>query len=195
MVLRLDLVVVARDTERLEIVTQARQRALVQKAGQIVGTVRHQLAASEADEQVKIFARDLFQRRICSGFGKFGVCDAERARIAVQFRELFQQRRVRGTPQQRRQEFIFLRAASLSSMSLAELAPNRSGRKVARSTPVATSTETTRSTGTRSQLNTDGCEIPIRRASSLTLPAARIASWRPGSRILVSAVGMLVPVR
>jgi hypothetical protein len=35
----------------------------------------------------------------------------------------------------------------------------------------------------RSQFDTDGCEMPMRRASSLTPPTARIASWSPGSRM------------
>jgi hypothetical protein len=42
---------------------------------------------------------------------------------------------------------------------------------------------TTRSAGTRVQFDTDGCEMPIWRASSLTPPTARIASLRPESRI------------
>src|SRR3954449_12841466 len=49
--------------------------------------------------------------------------------------------------------------------------------------PVAASTASTRSAGTLSQFETDGCDIPIRRASSETPPTACIASLSPGSRI------------
>src|SRR5262249_11711547 len=45
------------------------------------------------------------------------------------------------------------------------------------------STESTRSAGTRSQFDTEGCEKPIRRASSLPPPAARGASSKPGPRL------------
>src|SRR5262245_33333197 len=56
--------------------------------------------------------------------------------------------------------------------------------------PVAASTVSTRSAGMRSQFDTEGCEMPIRRASSLTPPAARMASCRPGSR-MCSILGQL----
>src|SRR6187455_2066761 len=39
----------------------------------------------------------------------------------------------------------------------------------------------------RVQFDTDGCEIPSCLASSLTPPAARIASSSPGSRIVLTA--------
>src|SRR5262245_34599626 len=76
------------------------------------------------------------------------------------------------------------RAALISSVAgFAAGSPNRSGRKILRSTPLTASTIGTRSAGTRVQFDTDGCEIPILRASSLTPPAARTASSRPASRI------------
>ena len=56
-------------------------------------------------------------------------------------------------------------------------------RRIARLTPVAASTETTRSAGTRDQFETDDCEMPIFRASAPTPPATRIASSRPSSLI------------
>ena len=73
------------------------------------------------------------------------------------------------------------RAASTSSTSppsrmLAVEIGAQDVRDRRRSRPRPTST---RSAGTRVQFETDGCEMPIWRASSLTPPAARIASSRP----------------
>src|SRR5262249_20372692 len=59
----------------------------------------------------------------------------------------------------------------------------RSGRRIARLTPVAASTDNTRSAGMRDQFDTDGWEMPIFRASAPTPPATRIASSSPTSLI------------
>ena len=59
--------------------------------------------------------------------------------------------------------------------------------------PLAFSTWRTRSAGTLVQFETDGCEIPIRRASSVTPPTARIASWSPRSAMV--HVVLLIPAR
>jgi DNA-binding transcriptional regulator YdaS (Cro superfamily) len=44
---------------------------------------------------------------------------------------------------------------------------------------IPASTASTRSAGMRSQLETEGCEMPMRRASSVMPPAARIAWSSP----------------
>src|SRR5215831_17488663 len=54
---------------------------------------------------------------------------------------------------------------------------------MARLTPVAASTNSTRSAGTRDQFDTEGWEMPIFRASAPTPPATRIASSSPTSLI------------
>ncbi len=76
------------------------------------------------------------------------------------------------------------RAASTSSRSIPLACWYRSGRSAPRLTPVIASTWSTRSAGTRSQFETEGCEMPIFRASSVTPPTACSASLRPGWRIV-----------
>ena len=54
-VLGLGLSVGLLDAQTLEVAAQPRQRALVEKAGQVVGRVGEQLAAAEPDEKVEVF--------------------------------------------------------------------------------------------------------------------------------------------
>src|SRR5258708_6393393 len=51
------------DADLSEVAAQPCQRPLVQKAGEIVGAVRQQLAAAESDKEVEIFPLKTF--RIC----------------------------------------------------------------------------------------------------------------------------------
>src|SRR5437879_5992940 len=48
------------DAERQQILAQARQRTLVEKAGQVIRAVGQQLTATDADEEIEILARDPF---------------------------------------------------------------------------------------------------------------------------------------
>src|SRR3954464_4846381 len=48
----------ALDSECIQILAHPRQRALVKEAGQIVGGIRQQLAATEADEEIEEFLAD-----------------------------------------------------------------------------------------------------------------------------------------
>ena len=59
MIFRFVLLLDAFDAERGEILTQPRQRPLVQEAGDIIGAVGHQFAAADADEEIEEFALDL----------------------------------------------------------------------------------------------------------------------------------------
>jgi len=58
MVFGLALRIAALDAQPLKIGAQARQRALVQETGQVIGAVRQQLAPPDADEKIKILARN-----------------------------------------------------------------------------------------------------------------------------------------
>jgi len=53
MVFRLDVILDPLDTEPRKIVAQPRQRTFIEKASEIIRTVGHQLAASNADEQLE----------------------------------------------------------------------------------------------------------------------------------------------
>src|SRR5262245_38880232 len=55
-VLGLGLALYALDSQALQVATQPRQRALVEKAGQVVGRIGQQLAASQSNEQVEVLA-------------------------------------------------------------------------------------------------------------------------------------------
>src|SRR5688572_28245203 len=57
-IFRLALTFSALDPELAQIRAQARQRTLVQEAGQIVGTVGQQLAAPKPDEKIELLALD-----------------------------------------------------------------------------------------------------------------------------------------
>src|SRR5256885_1322448 len=79
-----------RDGERAQIGAQARERAFIEKAGQIVRGVGKQLAASYTDEEVEEFARDLFGIRIMCGLRKRRVGETERRRIAAKLGKAFE---------------------------------------------------------------------------------------------------------
>ncbi len=115
MILGLEIVLDPLDAERGEIVAQARQRALVEKTGQIVRSVRQQFAASETDEQIEIFALDLGCGYRCS-FGKGRVGAAKRRRIAAQLRDLLKQFvRRRAESKAASSAYSWARAASIGS--------------------------------------------------------------------------------
>ena len=96
-----------------EILAQARQRALVQEAGDVVGAVRHQLAAADADEQIEKFALDLGSVGTAGRVGETDMGDAQRRRIAAQRGQPLQKRRVRRSRQQCRQQRVFLRTGEI----------------------------------------------------------------------------------
>ena len=96
-----------------KILAQPRQRALVQEAGDVIGAVRHQFAAADADEQIEEFALDLAGVGIAGRVGEADMGDAERRRIAAQRGQPLQKCRVRRARQQRRQQRVFLRAGKI----------------------------------------------------------------------------------
>src|SRR5258707_14126253 len=60
----------ALDAECVQIFADARQRALVKKAGQIIGGIRKQVAAAEPDEQIQeLLAERAVMRRGSGGSG------------------------------------------------------------------------------------------------------------------------------
>ena len=170
-----------------EIVAQPRQRPLMQEAGEIVGTVGHQLAAADADEQIEKFALD--PRRV-GAVGRFRETDmrhAERRRIAAQRCKAAQKFRVRRARQQRRQQRVFLRAREIDFIDAGglivlavQIGPqNRAsdaGQRFDRQNAFGRNARPIRHRGLGN---------PNRRASSLTPPAARIASWSPGPACLL----------
>ena len=171
-----------------EIRAQPRQRTLVQEAGEIVRAVGQQLAAPEADEEIEdTRARRARRWSRLAASRERGMRDAERARVAAQAcrgaRAARRPARAPAAPTS--SAYSCARAASTSStlggagvLRRRDRAAEPRGRR--RSPPRPTST---RSAGMRAQFETDGCEMPIWRASAPTPPAARIASSRPGSRI------------
>ena len=77
----------ALDPERIEIFAHPRQRALVKKAGQIIGGIGKQFAAAEPDEQIEEFLADgaIIGRRGCRR--EFDMRHAEIGRVALQRRQ------------------------------------------------------------------------------------------------------------
>ena len=82
MIFRLRIVRDVLDLKRSEIGAQARQRPLVEKAGQVVGGIGQELAAAETDEQVEIFALDFRGDRTGRSFSKRRMRVPKRRRIA-----------------------------------------------------------------------------------------------------------------
>src|SRR5262245_65764466 len=64
------------DAKALEVAAQARQRPLVEETRQIVGGVGQELAAAEADEEIKVFAPDLGLRDTLGGIPQRGMREA-----------------------------------------------------------------------------------------------------------------------
>ena len=188
MILRLAIAVGALDAERRQILAQPRQRALVQEAGEIIGAVGQQLAAADADEQIEELAldlRDVVRLRplrpgsTCatpSGVASPRSAASRSSSVASGARD----------SSAASSAYSCARARSTSSMPSADCrrrkdrAAESRGR---RRSPL--STVSTRSAGTRVQLETEGWEMPIRRASSVTPPTARIASCSPRSGMVV----------
>ena len=182
MILGLVLPLGAFDAERGKILAQPRQRPLVEEAGEIIGAVGQQLAAPDADEQIEKFALDLLGVGRARGLRQSGVRHAERRRVAAQLGDAREQApRPASAPAAPRAAHIPARARHrlrrTAAVSVIEVGPQNSARRP-RSPPRPTST---RSAGTCDQLETEGWEMPIRRASSVTPPAARIASEVPVS--------------
>ncbi len=156
----------------------------MQEAGEIVGAIGQQFPAPEPDEEIEIFALD--------ALGIRSLPRRRRAQHAPARAESHRRarRRARSSSacvgrarEQRGEQRIFLRARSIDVVDVtarARMLADRDRDATRRgSTPVADSTAMTRSAGMRDQFETDGWEMPNLRASSLTPPAARIASSSP----------------
>src|SRR5262249_42070028 len=110
MVLGLVVALGALDPEPTQVLAQACEWALVEKAREIVGAVRQELAAADADEEVEELALGALDRGGGRGLGERRMGHAERARVAAQVAEPRQQYRVGCARQQGREQRVFLRA-------------------------------------------------------------------------------------
>ena len=90
-IFRLSLTGRSFDSELAEIRTQAGERSLVQESGQVIGFVRQQFSASEADEEIEILALDALARGAARRLRTRGMRQAERTCIAAQRGETLQQ--------------------------------------------------------------------------------------------------------
>src|SRR5439155_4356938 len=88
------------DAESPQILAQARQRALVEKSGQVVRTVGQKLAAPDADEEVEKLARDRFGDPSGRGLGQRCMRNTKRRCIPVKLGDASEQHRIRRTCQQ-----------------------------------------------------------------------------------------------
>ena len=121
MIFRLDLAFGTLDAQSHEIVAQARQWTLVQKAGEIIRSVRQQFPAPDADEQIEKLTLDPLDVRCGGCFGECRVRDAERRRITAQRRKPGQQPRVGSAAKQNRQQRIFACARSIDLVDRGEV--------------------------------------------------------------------------
>src|SRR5947209_2747927 len=86
-ILRLRDVIGAGDADRRHVLADLRERALLQKAGQIVGRIRQEFAAADADEEIEIFAGYRIRVDIRRRLGERGMSPTELRRIAGDFRK------------------------------------------------------------------------------------------------------------
>jgi hypothetical protein len=70
------------------VLSQAHKRTLVQEPREIVGIVRHNLAATEPDEEIEMFGRDALRRGAAGGERPVG--GSEESRIATNLGELME---------------------------------------------------------------------------------------------------------
>ena len=101
------------DAEALQVAAQARQRPLVEKAGQIVGGVGEKLAPPQADEQVEVLAPDPLRVRPRRRLAERRMRHAERGCIAAHACQASEQLLIGAARQQRREQGVFLRARSI----------------------------------------------------------------------------------
>ena len=137
------------DAQALEVVAQARQRALVKKAGQVVGGVGQYLAATHPDEQVEVLPPHALHIAPGRRLAKRGVRQAEGARVTAQPRQPAQELRIGGARQQRGEEGVLLRPRGIDLVEGLRLGAEQVRRSTLRATPVAASTASTRSAGMR----------------------------------------------
>src|SRR6516165_3969628 len=80
------------EPELAQMRAQARERTLVQEAGEIIRSVGQKFPAPETDEKIEIFAREALDIGALRRFCERDVRQSERARIAAQCPETLEQR-------------------------------------------------------------------------------------------------------
>ncbi len=91
MILRLAHRLVALDAEGGEVLADAGERALVEEAGEIVGSVGQKLAAADADEQREELALDRLRRGRGGRPAQIGAMTAEDTLPALELPERIEQ--------------------------------------------------------------------------------------------------------
>ncbi len=112
-IFRFVLLFVAHDSEHAQIVAQPCQRALVEKAGEIVGAVRQQFASADTDEQLEKFALKEFAVGFFRSSRQCRVRGSELRRIAANSGQRLEQRRIWRAPQQRSKQCVFFHACDV----------------------------------------------------------------------------------
>src|SRR5581483_11183886 len=106
-VFRLVHVLGALDAERGQVRAQARERPLVQEAGQVVRGVRQQLAAADADKNVEELEFDILELDAVGRIREFRMQKPERTRVGAQAGYAFDKARIGRTQKQSRKKNIF----------------------------------------------------------------------------------------
>jgi hypothetical protein len=132
--------------------TQARQRPLMQKSGEIIRAIGQEFPSPEPDEEIEIFALDALGAGSCGGLRKRGMGGAERARVAAQSSEAVEQGSIRCAREQKRQQRVFPPARGIdlvhisrhAGMLVAGIRPDTvdAGRDIARKRPRRTNAQT-----------------------------------------------------
>src|SRR5262249_55964197 len=98
---------------------QPRQRPLMQKAGEIIGAVREQLAAAEPDKEVEVLALDALSAGAACRLGERRMRQSKRGCIATHTGKSLQQRLIGSAREQACEQRVFLRPRRLDLIEIA----------------------------------------------------------------------------
>ncbi len=199
-IFRLSLTGRSFDSKLAEILAQARERTLVQKTGQVVGSVWQQFSASEADEEIEILALDALARGAARAPSASAACAspgglASPRNVAETLEQSRDRARVRAA--RTAAQYSWARPASsvidvaVRSLGVTPVEIRAAGSSGSRRLPPQPKAPARRECEPSSIPK--AAQMPIFRASAPTPPATRIASSRPV--IPHGRVFFFIPVR
>ncbi len=118
-ILRLAVPFRALDAEPRETLAQPRQRALIKEACQVIRRVRQKLTSSDTNEQIEKLPLDALNARGGSAFRERGMRKAEWRWITTQRRKAHDEISAGSSPEQDREQCIFLRACTIDFVDFA----------------------------------------------------------------------------
>ena len=119
-VLRLAQAFGALDAEPRKVLAHAGERALVQKARQVVRGVGQEFAPADADEQVEIFPRGRIRIELCGGLGEVDMGEPEGTGVALELGEPRQHFAGRSAAEKEGEQRVFVRPQEVDLVDLGD---------------------------------------------------------------------------